>query len=225
MSEMDCLQCKGPIEKKDESLLSDYICHKCWGEMSEGKQEFVKPLFAIMVLMSLSYSLSYQAFVMMPLDEKYLLQNEMAQRLNAPDELKSVLSSCASDYSVHYPSEYKTAMANVKKYLENISMPVAQNETKFIKVGDTYVSEAICKASPEQCVVAPVQNQTVKAKPADKRTPAQCSAAREKDWEVYCWQNANIISCDKVSDASKTNVLDNLAQGYYSNQAICLRGE
>jgi hypothetical protein len=223
---MDCLQCKGPIEKNDESLLSNYLCHKCWEEMFEVRRELAKPLVAIMVLMSLSYSLSWSAFVNMPINEKYLLQNEMAQRLNMPNDIKSVLSSCVSDYAIHYPSEYKSAMVNVNKYLKNVSMPVAQKETKFIKVGDVYVSEAICKASPEQCVVAPVKNQTVVAiKPENKRTAAQCGAAREKDWQVYCWQNARIISCDAVAQTDKAMILDNLAEGYYSSQAICLRGE
>jgi hypothetical protein len=121
-----------------------------------------------------------------------------------------------------------SAVTKVKGYMATMSAaPKPASETKFIKVGDIYVSEATCKADPKQCEVAPpIANITqVKNKTTTKRTAAECSAARQKDWEVYCWQNALIISCVSVNAENKNMVLDNLAEGYYSNQAVCLRGE
>ena len=234
MSEMDCLQCKGPIEKKDESILSNYICHRCWGEMSEGRQEYVKPLFAIMLLMSVTSAMSWSSFVSLPLEEKMLImEDRLAQIENGSlysssltkaeaTKMHSDMDAWCREFKTSAPDEYSKAEGNVKSM---VFLRVNETETKFIKVGDVYISETICKASPEQCVVAPepvVKNKTVVA---NKRTAAECSAARQKDWEVFCWQNARTISCDAVAQIDKTMILDNLAQGYYSNQAICLRGE
>jgi uncharacterized protein (DUF885 family) len=201
----------------------------------------MKTILMLALLMSSCFALSYQSFVSLSLEEKMLLQNEGLKRIENGSASSQYLTSSEATtvkqqwftpmiqaFSSRYPTEYNKAVSNVKGYMESMTNAVTQvnqSETKFIKVGDVYVSETICKASPKLCEIAPepVKNQTV-VKPANKRTAAQCSAARQKDWEVYCWQNAMIISCDAVSDANKNMVLDNLAKGYYSNQAICLRG-
>jgi hypothetical protein len=181
----------------------------------------MKMILLFLIITSLSFSFSWEAFVKMPLNEKYLIQNEMAKRLNMQNDLKNMLSSYVNDYSMHYPAEYKTAMANVNKYLVNISMPAVQKETKFIKIGGVYVSEATCKANPEQCIVASepviqVKNQTVVAnKPANKRTAAQCVAARQKDWEARVYSNYPNIPTEGVNEIEKQALLDRIAEGYY----------
>ena len=200
----------------------------------------MKTELAIMVLMGYSFALSWQEFVSLPLEEKMLLQYENLKGvangtfstpyLTAAEaaSMRTSFSENVVEYARAYPNDYNRAMANVRKLKVSIK-PVAITyvEAKFVKVGDHYVSEAICKADPSACPAAPV-NQTQaqnKTAPPNKRTAAECSAAREKDWGIYCWQNYPNVACDGVSAADKNMVLDNIAEGYYSNQAICLRGE
>jgi hypothetical protein len=98
--------------------------------------------------------------------------------------------------------------------------------TKFIKVNGIYVSESICKLYPLLCVEIPIYEPSKQpSAPKLVKTEAQCVQAKERDWALYCWQNAKTISCDGVSAVDKAYVLANMAEGYYSNQAMCLRGE
>lgn len=233
---MECLGCKCQFEKKDETILGSYLCGDCWNRMKSdsGRQEIIKPLFMLMLFMAMPFAMSWEAFVSLPLEEKMILMDDTLTKLENGSMSSSLMTKTEAgkmhtdtrqwclEFQSNNPEEYVKAKGNVESM---VFIKVNETETKFIKVGDVYISETICKASPEQCVVAPAAVQPVKTKPANKRTPAQCSAAREKDWQVFCWQNAKTISCDAVAPIDKTMILDNLAQGYYSNQAICLRGE
>jgi hypothetical protein len=118
---------------------------------------------------------------------------------------------------------------NVRKVSESIIAPAVLNTTKYVKVGDVYVSESVCKAYPKQCEVKPNQTTVApKVQIPNKRTAAECSAARAKDWEIYCAivrQEGFEIDCVNANVKAKNEILDNLAEGLQSWQAKCLRGE
>jgi hypothetical protein len=199
----------------------------------------MKALFAILLLASSCWALTWESFVKLSLEEKYLLMNERLKQVENGSVSNPYLNRAGATimrqwaigwipmFVAQNQDGYVKAMANVNEYMKNMTeVATPWLPTKFIKVGDRYVSESVCKADPAYCV-EPVANITknVTAPVKNKRTAAECGAAREKDWAVYCWQNAKTISCDAVSSIDKTMILNNLAQGYYSNQAICLRGE
>lgn len=167
----------------------------------------MKSILIILLLASSCWAMSWESFVNLPPDQKMAIQ------------LKNLNRIADGNLSNPYIAKEEAALWLGRKPIEVIK------PTIFIKVGDHYVSESLCKADPAYCVEPAKAVTTTPAKNANKRTPEQCGAAREKDWQVYCWQNAKTISCDAVSNADKTMILNNLAQGYYSNQAICLRGE
>jgi hypothetical protein len=202
----------------------------------------MKAFIIMALLISSVYSISWSSFVSLSLEEKMLLQNEGLKRiengtvsspyLTSPEasSIRKDFTSTLSSFASYYPSEYNRAVSNVKGYMQTISTHTVvsdfANETKFIKVGDIYVSEAVCKASPKLCEVAPepvvVKNKTVVA---NKRTAAECVAARQKDWDARVYSNYPNIPTEGVNEVEKQALLDRIAEGYYSWQAICLRGE
>lgn len=195
----------------------------------------MKAMF-ILLLVSLSFA-SWESFCAMPIEEKMLLQNERLKQvengsliiagldLSTVSSMRAYLNEWIDVYSNKFQVDYSQAVKNVQAYIQSMpkEIKIIQSATKFIKVGDKYVSESICQAYPAECVVS--QPTAPPAKVYNPRTPGECSGAREKDWEVFCWQRAKEISCDAVTDANKDQILDSIAEGYYSNQAVCLRGE
>lgn len=172
----------------------------------------------LLLLASLAYPISWQDYIALPIDQKMILQN---QRLN-----KIAEGSIPTPY---ISPQQAASILGIKILIPITTAPtitVINQPTNFIKVGDRYVSESICKAYPKECE-APiiVQNKTKVAQaPANKRTAAECVAAREKDWDAFVWSNYPNID-PNANGAEKEALLDRMAEGYYSWQAKCLRGE
>lgn len=194
----------------------------------------------VLMLFGTATALSWEEFVRMPIEEKYLYQYERLKQIeNGSFQNQYLTKAEAASWKASMAiqanllrANFPMAMVHVNKYLSTVKMqlPIKPAPTKFIKVGGVYVSEEICKANPSECYIAPVvQNQT-QNKTINKRTPAECSAARQKDWELYCYQMANSpdkVDCDyiaKYNPQGMAGVLDNMAALPNTNQGICLRG-
>ena len=196
----------------------------------------MKALFTMLLLVAVASAYTWDEFCKIPLEEKYLIQYERLKQIEAGTFANQYLTKTeaaswrasiaeqAQELITNYPQTY----LSVLKRVMNVTQPKVQYvEAKMIKVGDhSYVSEEICKANPSACQAALVQNKTqVKTPAPNKRTPAECSAARQKDWDAFVYSNYPNVPTEGVNEAEKQALLDRMAEGYYSWQAKCLRGE
>lgn len=221
--------CIGCGKRFQPTKKNQFICQACFSEVIAIEEIAKHASIFIMLLISLQNALSWTDYVKLPIEEKMLLQYERLNQISNGEIFIEGMSKTEAVACLKYYSNYEysqQAVSHIQGILKNIT-PVQNysiEETKFIKVGDSFVSEKICNENQKLCE-APAINKTQEKVIVNKRTAAECVEAREKDWEIYCWQNYPNIACDGVNEVDKNMVLDNLAQGYYSNQAICLRGE
>ena len=125
------------------------------------------------------------------------------------------------------------ATSETKSVILRFSITIGRNITyepaTFIKVNGVYISSKICDETPALCVEAITAPKITKTPVAPKqlKTASQCAWARAKDWDSWCWQMLNSgdkIDCTNANPTAKNEILDNLAKGFNSNQAMCLRG-
>ena len=142
----------------------------------------------------------------------------------------TTIASAATDYtsspthSVILKARIKTIpiVANVT----NFTNPASPSVTRYYKMNGTFVSESICQWYVGGCKneIAPtVQTVVYHNQTGVVRTMEQCAVARQKDWDVFTWSNYPNVD-PSTTGPGKENVLDNIAQGQYSNQYICLHG-
>ena len=179
----------------------------------------MKSIVALMFLLPLSFALTWNTYVSLPVDEKILLQYERLNQLQNgsvinPDvsapQVAALLPHCSEEVAIlsSNPARYSVAMENVRAYLLNISRTIP---TKIVRVGDYSVN--ICIATPEKCEHAGTA--TVVSTSFSSPNPNKNCPTVEEDWSVYCYMaytSKDQVNCAAMSLDSKELIIHNMQQ-------------